>query len=124
MFRPRVIPCLLLQNHGLVKTVKFKSPTYLGDPINVVKIFNDKAVDELIFLDIIATNDAREPSFEYLSKIVDECFIPLGYGGGIRDLEDIRRILGIGVDILTILLKTYFNQMQIVPIFYIVDNKY
>ncbi len=98
MLKTRVIPCLLLKNQGLVKTVKFKNPRYLGDPINIVKIFNDKEVDELIFLDITATLEKRPPPFQLLSQIVSECFMPLGYGGGIRNLEDIREILSLGVE--------------------------
>jgi cyclase len=98
MIRPRVIPALLLKGQGLVKTVKFKDPKYLGDPINIVKIFNDKEVDELIFLDITATNQKRRPPFEMLGKITSECFMPLGYGGGIRGLEDVKTLLGIGIE--------------------------
>jgi cyclase len=95
---PRVIPCLLLLNKGLVKTVRFKDPKYLGDPINAVRIFNDKEVDELVFLDITATIDNRRPPFEYLRNIASECFMPLSYGGGIKSIEDIKTILGIGVE--------------------------
>lgn len=98
MLIPRVIPCLLLCNAGLVKTVKFKDPKYLGDPINIVKIFNDKEVDELVFLDIIATVDGRRPPFELLEKVASEAFMPLGYGGGIRTLEDVKTILGLGIE--------------------------
>jgi imidazole glycerol-phosphate synthase subunit HisF len=98
MIRPRVIPCLLLRNEGLVKTVKFKDPKYLGDPINIVRIFNDKEVDELIFLDITATPENRAPNFEMLGKITSECFMPLGYGGGIRSMEDVKRLLAMGVE--------------------------
>ena len=98
MIRPRVIPCLLLKNEGLVKTVKFKDPKYLGEPINIVRIFNDKEVDELLFLDIAATVENRPPNFEMLGKITSECFMPLGYGGGIRTLEDVRKLLAIGVE--------------------------
>ena len=98
MIRPRVIPCLLLKNDGLVKTVKFKDPKYLGDPINIVRIFNDKEVDELIFLDILATVENRRPNFELLGKITSECFMPLGYGGGIRTLEDVKQLLAMGVE--------------------------
>jgi len=98
MIRPRVIPCLLLKHEGLVKTVKFKDPKYLGDPINIVRIFNDKEVDELIFLDITATVESRPPNFELLGKITSECFMPLGYGGGIRTLEDVKKLLAIGVE--------------------------
>jgi cyclase len=98
MFRPRVIPCLLLRHLGLVKTIKFKKPTYLGDPINIVKIFNDKEVDELVFLDITATVEGKRPPFELLEKITSEAFMPLGFGGGIRTLEDIKTILGLGIE--------------------------
>ena len=98
MIRPRVIPCLLLKNEGLVKTVKFKDPKYLGDPINIVRIFNDKEVDELVFLDITATVENRRPNFDLLGKITSECFMPLGYGGGIREMEDVKKLLSIGVE--------------------------
>ena len=98
MILPRVIPCLLLKNNGLVKTIQFKDPKYLGDPINIVRIFNDKVVDELVFLDITATNENRPPSFDLLGKITSECFMPLGYGGGIRSMEDIRKLLQIGLE--------------------------
>jgi imidazole glycerol-phosphate synthase subunit HisF len=98
MIRPRIIPALLLQGQGLVKTVKFKSPTYLGDPINIVRIFNDKEVDELVFLDITATNENRPPAFDRLANIASECFMPLGYGGGIRNMDDVRQLLGIGIE--------------------------
>ena len=83
---------------GLVKTIKFKNPTYLGDPINAVKIFNDKEVDELLFLDITATIEHRRPPIEFITKIAEECFMPLGYGGGIRQTEDIKQILSLGVE--------------------------
>lgn len=98
MIRPRVIPALLLKGEGLVKTVKFKAPKYLGDPINIVRIFNDKEVDELVFLDITATNERRRPPFDMLAKITGECFMPLGYGGGIRLLEDVKTLLGLGIE--------------------------
>lgn len=98
VIKTRVIPCLLLRNHGLVKTIRFKDPTYLGDPINIVKIFNEKEVDELIFLDITATVESRRPPFELLEKIASECFMPLGYGGGIRRMEEVRTLLSLGVE--------------------------
>jgi cyclase len=98
MMRPRVIPCLLLQDRGLVKTVGFKNPKYLGDPINIVRIFNDKEVDELVFLDIKATPENRSPAFDLLGNITSECFMPLGYGGGIRSMDDIRHLLSIGIE--------------------------
>src|SRR5512140_253062 len=105
MYRPRVIPCLLLKGRGLVKTIKFKDPKYLGDPVNVVKIFNDKEVDELMFLDITATAEGRKPGFKYLGEIASECFMPLGYGGGIRELADIRTLLNLGIE--KIAINTY-----------------
>lgn len=98
MYRPRVIPCLLLKGQGLIKTRKFRNPTYLGDPVNIVRIFNDKEVDELILLDVGATVEGKKPPFELLSKTVDECFMPIGYGGGIRDISDVKRILNLGVE--------------------------
>jgi cyclase len=98
MLKTRVIPCLLLKGRGLVKTVKFKNPKYVGDPINAVKIFNDKEVDELIFLDIEATVDGRKPPFKLISEIASECFMPLSYGGGLRDLDDIKTIFNLGVE--------------------------
>jgi cyclase len=98
MFGTRVIPCLLLKDFGLVKTIRFEDPTYLGDPINVVRIFNDKEVDELVLLDITATVERRKPRMKLISEIAGECFMPLGYGGGIRDLGDIREILALGIE--------------------------
>jgi len=98
MLRYRVIPCLLLHNQGLVKTTKFKDPTYLGDPVNIVRILNDKEVDELVFLDIATTIEKRKPPIQYISQIAQECFMPLGYGGGIRTLDDVKEILSLGVE--------------------------
>ena len=98
MLIPRVIPCLLLRNSGLVKTVRFKAQKYLGDPINIVRIFNDKEVDELMFLDITATVENKCPPFKLLEKVAGEAFMPLGYGGGVRNLDDIKIILGLGIE--------------------------
>lgn len=98
MLRTRVIPCLLLRNLGLVKTVKFKDPKYLGDPINIVRIFNDKEVDELVFLDITATVENRKPPFELVERIASECFMPLCYGGGVRSLEDMKALFTLGIE--------------------------
>lgn len=98
MLMTRVIPCLLLRNQGLVKTVKFKDPKYVGDPINAVKIFNDKEVDELLFLDITATVERKGPPMKVLAEIASECFMPLAYGGGIRSMEDVRQIFAVGVE--------------------------
>lgn len=98
MLRTRVIPCLLLKESGLVKTIKFKNPTYVGDPINAIKIFNDKEVDELVFLDISATPEKRGPNFKLLSEISSECFMPLGYGGGITTLKEIEQLFNLGIE--------------------------
>lgn len=98
MLMPRVMPCLLLRNGALVKTVKFKDPGYIGDPINAIRIYNEKEVDELIFLDITATLEKREPPYKVLSEIASECFMPVTYGGGVRDLETIRQILSLGIE--------------------------
>lgn len=98
MIRPRVIPALLLKGQGLVKTVKFKDPKYLGDPINIVRIFNDKEVDEIVLLDISATTENRGPQFEALKNIASEAFIPLAYGGGIRSMNDVHTLLAIGIE--------------------------
>lgn len=93
-----MIPALLLKNDGLVKTVRFKDPTYVGDPINAVKIFNDKEVDELLFIDIEATKKKRKPNFELVSRISREAFMPFGYGGGVRNLEDMSKLFRLGVE--------------------------
>ena len=94
----RIIPCLLLKNGGLVKTVRFKNDRYVGDPINAVRIFNEKEVDELVFLDISATLAGNGPNFELLEDIASEAFMPFGYGGGITSLEQIRRLYALGVE--------------------------
>jgi imidazole glycerol-phosphate synthase subunit HisF len=98
MHLPRVIPCLLLHRSGLVKTIKFKKPKYLGDPINIVKIFNDKEVDEIAVLDVTATVSGNRPNFELLEKIVSEAFMPVAYGGGINKLEDAKILFGLGIE--------------------------
>ncbi|MGR3173265.1 MAG: AglZ/HisF2 family acetamidino modification protein [Candidatus Scalindua sp.] len=98
MLSTRVIPCLLLKDHGLVKTVGFKKSTYVGDPINAIKIFNEKEVDELIFLDITATRENRQPLFNLISEIVSECFMPFCYGGGVKCLKDIQTIFSLGAE--------------------------
>lgn len=95
---PRVIPVLLLRNKGLVKTVKFKDHKYVGDPYNAVKIFNEKEVDELIFLDIDASREKREPPYDYLKEIASECFMPLSYGGGITSVDQIRKLIQSGIE--------------------------
>lgn len=98
MLNRRVIPCLLLRNGGLVKSVKFKDFRYVGDPVNAVRIFNDKEVDELVFLDIACRTSGTGPNFELLADITSEAFMPFGYGGGIRDLDDIKKLYALGVE--------------------------
>lgn len=98
MIVTRVIPCLLLRNQGLVKTVKFREPKYLGDPINVVRIFNDKEVDELVLLDITATPERRGPQFDFIADLASECFMPLAYGGGVRSVGEVKRLCSLGVE--------------------------
>lgn len=98
MLRTRVIPTLLLRGSGLVKTQKFRDPRYVGDPINAIKIFNDKEVDELILLDIAASREGRGPAFSILEDIASECFMPVAYGGGITTVDEIRRILKTGIE--------------------------
>jgi len=94
----RIIPCLLLDGRGLVKTLRFQSPKYIGDPINAVKIFNEKFVDEIIFLDISAARQGKEPNFNFIGEIASECFIPFCYGGGIRTIEAAKKLFSIGVE--------------------------
>ena len=98
MFRPRVIPVLLLKNLGLTKSIGFGNYRYVGDPINAVKIFNDKKADELIFLDITASNENRCISNEFVYKVGDEANMPFAVGGGIRTIKDIRNMLSMGVE--------------------------
>jgi len=98
MLRTRVIPCLQLIDHSLVKTVKFGSYGYIGDPINTVRIFNELEVDELLFLDIRATVQNRGPNLNILEEIASECFMPLSFGGGLRDFNLVKRIFSIGFE--------------------------
>ncbi len=98
MLRPRIIPCLLIHESGLVKTVGFKTPKYVGDPINAVKIFNEKETDELIVVDIDATVDGAEPDYKLIADMAAECRMPLCYGGGVRTAEQAKRIIGLGVE--------------------------
>jgi cyclase len=98
MLRPRIIPCLLVQNGGLVKTVQFGNPKYVGDPINAVRIFNEKEVDELFVVDIDATVQNREPDYRMIRNLAAECRMPLCYGGGVKTVEQIQRIVSLGVE--------------------------
>ncbi len=96
--RPRIIPCLLLRGQGLIKTRKFRDPVYVGDPVNVVRIFSEKEADELVILDVNASREDREPNYEMIAEIAGECFMPVAYGGGVRKLEQVRRLIRSGVE--------------------------
>jgi cyclase len=98
MLQHRVIPALLLRNNGLVKTTRFQNPKYVGDPVNTIRIFNEKEVDELMLLDITASKENREPNYDLIEQIAGECFMPLAYGGGIRTIEQAQRIYALGVE--------------------------
>lgn len=98
MLRPRIIPYLLIHKGGLVKTVRFAEPKYVGDPVNAIKIFNEKEADELIVVDIDASAQSREPNERLISQFAVECRMPLCYGGGIRTAEQAKRIIGLGVE--------------------------
>lgn len=98
MITRRIAPCLLLSGRKLVKTVKYDSPKYVGDPINAVKIFNDKEVDEILILDIEASVKGQKPQFDYLQEVVSEAFVPISYGGGISSLEDVDKLLQMGIE--------------------------
>ena len=98
MLRPRIIPCLLVHDKGLVKTIRFSEPKYVGDPINAVRIFNEKEVDELIVLDIDASREKREPDYKMISHLAEECRMPLCYGGGVTTSDQVMKIIGLGVE--------------------------
>ncbi len=98
MLRPRLIPCLLLHNGGLVKTRQFRDATYVGDPVNAVRIFNEKEVDELLVIDIDATVQGRDPSYDLISQMAAECRMPLTYGGGVATPDQVQRIIKLGVE--------------------------
>ncbi len=96
--RPRIIPVLLIDDRDLIKTINFKKPTYLGDPVNALKIFNRKGIDEMAVLDISASKKGIEPDFELLTDMASEAFMPLSYGGGIKTLDQVRKLLAIGYE--------------------------
>ncbi len=98
MLKHRIIPALLLKNSGLVKTQKFKDPKYIGDPINAIRIFNEKEVDELMILDITASKERRGPNYVLIGEFAGECFMPLAYGGGVTTVEQASRIFELGVE--------------------------
>lgn len=98
MIKTRFIPCLLLKDSGLVKTIKFNKARYIGDPINAIKIFNDKEVDELMVLDITATSSNKGPNYNLIERFASECFMPLAYGGGIHSLDQAKKLFALGVE--------------------------
>jgi cyclase len=98
MLRPRLIPVLLVHQRGLVKTRRFADPKYVGDPLNAVRIFNEKEVDEIVVIDIDATRERREPDYSMIGKLAAECRMPLCYGGGVKSPEQVERIIGLGVE--------------------------
>lgn len=97
-FRKRVIPTLLVDGRRLVKTQRFSDPTYIGDPVNTVRIFNEKQVDELVVLDIGASKGRRGPQLDLLAEMAEEAFMPLAYGGGVRSVSEVRNILSLGFE--------------------------
>ncbi len=109
MRRIRVIPVLLIQDGGLVKSVQFKQNTYVGDPINAVKIFNDKEVDEIVILDIEATKNQSGPDFKRIKEIASEAFVPLAYGGGITKIDEVRQLFYLGVEKVILNTQAYQN---------------
>ena len=109
MLRTRIIPALLLRNESLVKTIKFGKVSYVGDPANTVRIFNELEVDELLFLDISASKEKRGPNFKVLRDIADECFMPLGYGGGISTLKQAKEVFDIGFEKIVLNSNAYEN---------------
>jgi cyclase len=108
MFRPRIIPVLLLKNKGLVKSIAFKNYRYIGDPINAVKIFNDLKADELVFLDIFASKENRTISLDFINNVGEEANMPFAVGGGINTIEQIRTIIGAGAE--KVIINTYAAQ--------------
>jgi imidazole glycerol-phosphate synthase subunit HisF len=116
MLYPRIIPTLLVHQKGLVKTVKFKDPKYVGDPINAVKIFNEKEVDEIIVVDIDASANGNEPDYKMIENLAFECRMPLCYGGGIKTVEQAQRIFSLGVEKIAISSAAIENQDLITKI--------
>jgi imidazole glycerol-phosphate synthase subunit HisF len=98
MLRPRLIPCLLIHNGGLVKTVRFGTPKYVGDPLNAVRIFNEKRVDELMVIDIDRSRQGTSPNEKLIAELAAECRMPLCYGGGIKTVAQVERLIALGVE--------------------------
>jgi cyclase len=113
MLRPRIIPALLLDGEGLVKTIEFKDPRYIGDPLNAVKLFNEKEADELVILDINASIHKNEPKYELIEKIANECRMPMSYGGGIKTFDQASKIFKFGVEKIIVSSLFFENLIQI-----------
>ena len=109
MLRPRIIPCLLVHKGGLVKTRHFKEPKYVGDPLNAVRIFNEKKVDEIMVVDIDASAKGEEPNFRLIRSLASECRMPLCIGGGVRSVEQIDKIISLGVEKVSISSEAFQN---------------
>lgn len=116
MLKTRIIPCLLLRDNALVKTINFNKFNYIGDPINTCRIFNELEVDELTFLDISASVENREPNYKVLQEISEECFMPVSYGGGIKNLNQVEKILSIGFEKVIINTAVYEDKNLITEI--------
>jgi len=123
MLRPRIIPCLLIKDGGLVKTVNFSNPKYVGDPINVVKILNEKEVDELIVLDISSTTSGQLLNYQLIENIAAECRMPLCYGGGISNVEQIKRLISLGVEKVSVSSAIFNNDKFLIEASKIVGNQ-
>lgn len=109
MLTTRVIPTLLLKNDGLYKGIKFKNHKYVGDPVNTIKLFNDKEVDELVVLDITASIESRGPDFELITEMASEAFMPMAYGGGLRKMDDADRVFSVGFEKIVVSTSLYEN---------------
>lgn len=116
MYRSRVIPCLLLKNTGLYKTVRFKNSRYLGDPINTLRLFNDKEADEIVILDITASTNGNEPNINYLKNLTAECFMPICYGGGITSIKQVESLFKIGIEKVAFNSSLYNNPQLITEV--------
>lgn len=113
MLNSRITPCLLIDNDELYKTVNFKSPKYVGDPLNAVRIFNEKEVDELVVLDITSTQKNKEPDWNLISHISRECRMPLCYGGGVNTIEHVEKLVSLGVEKVAIGYAAFINPEMI-----------
>lgn len=113
IIKNRIIPCLLVSNRRLIKTIKFNKEKYVGDPINAIRIFNEKEVDELIVLDILASKKKIEPDYEMIEKLAEECFMPLCYGGGITSIEQAQRIFSLGIEKISINSAYYDSELNV-----------